>query len=130
MIGPNHSFSRFVKYFLKDELIDQEYVILLRLVKKQRGTNQQWLGKLGKQDTPLVNGNKSLLNITLFHLFSMDVGLGNLLDFWFVIPFQGLHFWFGSMLPTPFSVTDVFKRSHSVNICYNTLKPSFYVCCS
>ena len=39
-------------------------------------------------------------------------------------------FSFGSMLPTPFSVADVFKGSHSIDICYDILKHSFHVCCS
>lgn len=66
--------------------------------------------------------------MTLFHFIFVIVGLRNMLIFWFIIPFKAPVFCFGSMMPTPFSVTNMFKRSHSVDICYNTLNLSFYTC--
>lgn len=42
--------------------------------------------------------------------------------------FRASIFSFGSMMPNPFNVVDVFKRIHSVNIFYDTLNPSFHIC--
>ena len=39
--------------------------------------------------------------------------------------FKAYIFCFGSMLPIPFSATDVFKRSPSVHLWYNIPKPTF-----
>ena len=88
------------------------------------------VGEIGKPRDSIFLMAVSLLNMTIFHFISMVVGLCNLLVFWLSCNFKSLRFGFGSMLPTPFSVVNVFKRSHLVDLRYNNIKPSFHVCLS
>lgn len=60
-----------------------------------------------KKGFHFANGSESLLNMTLFHFILLATWLGKLLVSCLSYRFQSLHHGFGSMLPTPFSVTDV-----------------------
>ena len=51
MMKPNHSFPGFLKNTLKDELIDQAYVILLKLVKNKQVITKNGWEKMGKYGT-------------------------------------------------------------------------------
>lgn len=100
----------------KDELIDQTYVILLMLVKNK--------------EVLIINGwgnwENRVLNLLMavthswtwhFHFIFVVVGLANILAT--LVHHTMLNsstFRFGSMLPTPLSVVDMFKISHSVAI--------------
>lgn len=81
-------------------------------------------GKLGSEGNSPINGSKFLLNMTFFRFIFVIVGLGNMLVF--LVPhIKSSTFNFGSMLPTPFSVVDMFKISHSIDVYYDNPKPSF-----
>lgn len=63
---------------MKDELIEQAYVIFVKLVKNNRYFPEM-VGKMGKWGTKPINGNESLLNMTFFHFIFAIFRLGSLL---------------------------------------------------
>ena len=74
LMGPNHSFFRFIKHVIEgltEVELYQAFVILLKLVGKQRGTHPSWWGKIEKGKAILsmsIFGSSPLTHLRTLHL--------------------------------------------------------------